>query len=279
MSFLTSAVFFLLLQANSVTMKILPTQLHPGSPFLLTISGLITETSYDVKFNNHTIPLRGNKTVKLLLGIDLGHPCGVEHISLYKQGNESFITETTIEIISHNYPSQYLTLPKNFVELTPDELKRAEKEQKELDKIFANDTTKPMWHGDFILPVHGVITTTFGVKRFLNNEPRSPHTGIDIAGQLGTPIVATNNGIVCFTGSLFFGGKSIIIDHGQGIYSMYFHLEKYAVIKGDYVKKGKVIGYIGATGRVTGPSLHFGIRIVDSKIDPELLFSLTRNLR
>ncbi|MGC8578731.1 MAG: M23 family metallopeptidase [bacterium] len=279
MNFLTSAIYFLLIQVQSVTMTVSPSQLHPGSPFLLNISGLVNDTGYKVVFDNRTVPVMGNGKAQILLGIDLEHRGGTDQIALYEQGKASPVTVTTIQVHKYNYPSQYITLPKYYVELSPDELKRAEKEQKELDQIFANNTTKPMWNGDFILPVNGIITTPFGVKRFLNGEPRAPHTGIDIAAKSGTPVVATNNGIVCFIGSLFFGGNSIIIDHGQGIYSMYFHLEKYAVNKGDYVKKGQVIGYVGATGRVTGPSLHFGVRVVDNKIDPELLFSLTRKMQ
>ena len=267
-----------MLQGHGIHMTETPSRLHPGSPFLVTMSGLVSGTSYDVRFGKSDIPVKGSGTVRLLLGIDLAQPAGRDRIRLYESGTASPITSLAIEIQKHDYPSQYLKLPENFVELTPAELKRAVKEEKELDRIFANDKTGPLWNGDFVLPVHGIITTPFGVRRFLNGEPRAPHTGIDIAGKAGTPVDATNDGIVCYKGSLFFGGNSILINHGQGIYSMYFHLGKYAVKKGEYVKKGQTIGYIGETGRVTGPSLHFGIRIADSKVDPELLFSLTQTM-
>jgi len=278
MNLINTILCLLLLQGHYISMTVTPDDLHPGSPFILNISGLVTDTSYNISFDKHVVSLSGVETAHILLGVDLNHPYGNDQIKLYGSGGSYPITITTIQIHSHSYPSQYLKLPPGFVELTPEELARVIKEQHELDQIFANYSTKPMWKGSFIMPVHGIITTPFGVKRFLNGEPRAPHTGIDIAGKLGTPIMATNNGIVCFTGSLFFGGNSIIIDHGQGIYSMYFHLDRYAVKEGQYVRKGQVIGYMGATGRVTGTSLHFGIRIVDSKIDPELLFNLTKKL-
>ena len=271
-------VMLVMLQGHGVRMAEAPSRLHPGSPFLVTVSGLVSGTSYDVRFGKADIPIKGSGTVRLLLGIDLAHPDGIDRIRLYESGTASPVTSVAIEIRRHVYASQYLKLPENFVELTPAELKRAVKEEKELDGIFANDTTNPLWKGDFVLPVHGIITTPFGVRRFLNGEPRAPHTGIDIAGKPGTPVAATNDGIVCFEGNLFFGGNSILINHGQGIYSMYFHLGKYAVKNGTYVKKGQTIAYIGETGRVTGPSLHFGVRIADSKVDPELLFSLTKTM-
>ncbi len=269
-------VMLVMLQGHGVSMTEAPSRLHPGSPFMVTVSGLVSGTSYDVRFDKADVPLRGSGTVDFLLGIDLAHPDGNDRIRLYESGTALPITSVAVTIHRHVYPAQYLKLPENFVELTPAELKRAIKEEKELDVIFANDKTTPLWRGDFILPVHGIITTPFGVRRFFNGEPRESHTGIDIAGKSGTPVAATNDGIVCFEGNLFFGGNSILINHGQGIYSMYFHLGKYAVKNGEYVKKGQTIGYIGDTGRVTGPSLHFGVRIADSKVDPELLFSLTR---
>jgi murein DD-endopeptidase MepM/ murein hydrolase activator NlpD len=275
MNLLIGTILFAMLQGHSVGMTVAPARLHPGSPFMVTVSGLVTGTTYIIEFDKRTLHFTGSGTAAVLLGVNLGHPEGEDSIELYGKGIAAPLTAVSIDVHSHAYPSQYLKLPENFVKLTPAELKRAMKEQEELDKIFASDRTAALWRDDFILPVHGIITTPFGVKRFLNGEPRSPHTGIDIAGKAGTPVVATNNGIVCFEGDLFFGGNSILINHGQGIYSMYFHLGKYAVKNGAQVKKGQTVGYIGDTGRVTGPSLHFGIRIVDSKIDPELLFLLT----
>ncbi len=275
MNFLTGLMLIAALHGSGMRMTVLPEQLHPGSPFVLTMSGLATETTYDIGYDGRRLRFTGG-TTSILLGVNLVHQTGTDTVQLYRHGSAAALTSVTIDVQNYTYPSQYLKLPPGFVNLTPRELKRAIREQAELDVIFANDKTPRMWSGAFIIPVHGIITTPFGVHRFLNGEPRSPHTGIDIAGGAGTPVVATNNGVVCFEGNLFFGGDSILIDHGQGIYSMYFHLEKYTVRNGASVKKGQIIGYIGKTGRVTGPSLHFGVRIMDSKIDPELLFLLTQ---
>lgn len=276
MNIITGIMLIALLQGHRIHMALSPQQLHPGSPFMLTVSGAVTGTTYDVEFDGRRLRFTGG-TTSVLLGVNLVHPDGADTVRLFRHGSAAPLTSVTIDVRSHVYPSQYLRLPPDFVNLTPAELKRARREQAELDAIFTNDTTPRMWKGAFVIPLHGIVTTPFGVRRFLNGEPREPHTGIDIAGKAGTPVAATNNGIVCFEGNLFFGGDSILINHGQGIYSMYFHLEKYAVRDGAYVNKGQTIGYIGDTGRVTGPSLHFGVRIMDSKVDPELLFALTAN--
>ncbi len=274
MNFLLGALFFSIIQGHGVSMTVVPDRLYPGSPFLVSMSGLVSGTAYDIQFDNRALRFTGSGKATVLLGVDLSHPAGMDHISLSAQGISTPVTSATIRIHRHTYPAQYLKLPKNYVELTPAELQRAEKEQAQLDRLFAVDTMPPLWSGDFIMPLRGIITAPFGGRRFLNGEPRSPHTGIDIAARAGAPVVATNRGIVCFTGNLFFGGNSIIIDHGQGIYSMYFHLDKYAVKNGEQVNKGQIIGYAGNSGRVTGAALHFGVRIMDSKIDPQLLFPL-----
>ncbi len=279
MSFLIGTILFILLQGHGISMTVTPAGLHPGSPFMLSIQGLVTGTTYNVEFDKRALSVSGTGSTDLLLGIDLGHPPGTDQVNLYAQGITMPITFTTVQVQGYAYPNQYLKLPKHFVELTPFQLKRVLKEQAKLDRIFAADKTRPLWQMGFIMPVNGIITTPFGVKRFLNGEQRSPHTGIDIAAGIGTPVMATNNGIVCFTGDMFFGGKSVVIDHGQGIYSMYFHLRNYTVKKGMRVKKSQVIGYVGMTGRVTGPALHFGIRVMDSRVDPQLLFSLTPKIQ
>ncbi len=268
------ALLAIMAHIQSPSVSVRPAHLHPGSPFVLTIRGLTAGSTYDVELDGRKLGFRGGMEVTLLLGIDLGHPAGPDNITVYRQGMAAPVTSVTVLVHRHSYPAQYLKLPRYFVSLTPVELKRAEREQAELERIFASDTTRREWSGRFIMPVRGMITTPFGVRRFLNGEPRAPHTGIDIAARPGTPVVATNSGTVCFEGSLFFGGGSILINHGQGIYSMYFHLRGYAVKDGARVRKGQTVGYVGSTGRVTGPSLHFGVRIVDSKIDPSLLFRL-----
>ncbi len=145
---------------------------------------------------------------------------------------------------------------------------RIAKELKEAKKIYNTYTPKLYIHQPFILPLHSKITSAFGNKRLFNGTLKSYHSGTDFRAKTGTPITATNRGRVVLVKNRFFAGNSVIIDHGQGIYSGYYHLSKFAVKVGDMVEQGQVIGYSGATGRVTGPHLHFTFHIGGKCVDP-----------
>jgi murein DD-endopeptidase MepM/ murein hydrolase activator NlpD len=122
----------------------------------------------------------------------------------------------------------------------------------------------------FIWPVKGRISTPFGLRRYFNGKPRSPHKGIDIAVPKNTAIKSPANGLVVLTGNYFFIGNAVLINHGQGLITVYCHLNKILVKPRQKVKKGQVIGYVGQTGRATGPHLHWGVSLNDTPVNPEL---------
>lgn len=179
----------------------------------------------------------------------------------------------TVKVSKKAYPVQRLTLPKDMVELSPENEARAEREQERVAALWPKWSDR-LWSGDFVNPRPGDISTIFGVKRFINHIPKSPHTGVDVSAHEGDPVVAPNNGIVAMVDVLFFSGNTVILDHGQGIYSMFFHLSKVLVEPGKAVKKGDVIGLVGATGRATGPHLHWGVRVQGARVDPLELIHL-----
>ncbi|MCJ7663701.1 MAG: M23 family metallopeptidase, partial [Desulfobacterales bacterium] len=166
---------------------------------------------------------------------------------------------------------QRLTLPPEMVDLQGEALRRVLAENKRLMEIFSQVRLERLWHLPFIKPVDGPITGAFGLRRIINGQDRSPHNGVDIAAPQGTEVVACNSGMVVFAEELYLSGKTIIIDHGFGLYSMYFHLSEMRVKEGDAVAIGDCIGLVGATGRVTGPHLHWGIRLLKARVDPSAL--------
>jgi murein DD-endopeptidase MepM/ murein hydrolase activator NlpD len=147
-------------------------------------------------------------------------------------------------------------------------LKRVRRESAEFKKLWDVYTPTRYWYGSFVRPVEGRLTTAFGLRRILNGEPRSSHSGVDLRAALGEPVRAANHGRVVLVGEFFFHGKAIVIDHGWGLYTMYFHLSEVNVSKGDLVGKNYVIGLAGATGRATGPHLHWGVRLGTARVDP-----------
>ncbi len=183
-----------------------------------------------------------------------------------------------VEILTQDYGIGRLTLPKHMVELDDETLQRVSKEQKNMNGLWEKPHPTPLWNGRFLRPVPGEIISPFGTGRIINGQPRSPHSGVDLRGQTGTPIKVINHGKVVLTDDYFFSGKSVVVDHGGEILSMYFHLEKILVHNGEIVEKGQVIGLVGSTGRASGPHLHWGIRLNGARIDPVKFIELSQQL-
>jgi len=160
-----------------------------------------------------------------------------------------------------------MTLPEEKVILSPDMLEVVKEENKRLKSLFLVISDR-LWEGGFLSPVENTISTYFGTKRIMNKTWTSIHRGIDIKGLEGDEVRASNNGRVVLAQELFFGGNTIILDHGQGIHTVYMHLSQLYVDCGDSVSKGDVIGLLGSTGRSTGPHLHFGVKISDISVNP-----------
>ena len=183
-----------------------------------------------------------------------------------------------VKVVDKDYGVRRLTLPKKMVDLDSETLKRVKRESGILKGVWDAPATIPAWNGPFLRPVQGDVIGPFGRRSIINDQPRSPHTGVDLRGEEGSPVKAINNGRVVLTANHFFSGKSIILDHGGEVMSMYFHLKEILVDKGDTVKKGQIIGLVGSTGRATGPHLHWGMRINGARINPLSLISLSQEL-
>jgi murein DD-endopeptidase MepM/ murein hydrolase activator NlpD len=213
-----------------------------------------------------------------LVGIDLQDAPGTHELTVeVGSPNAPRRLSYNVLVIKEKYPVQRLTLPKDKVDLDEESLVRVKAEQELVRTALETVSEGRFWNGDFIQPVQGPMTGAFGRLRVINGQSRSPHNGEDIAAPLGTDVVAMNDGVVRLTVDHFFSGKGVFLDHGLGMHSMYFHLSEVTVQDGEAVKRGQVIGKVGASGRASGPHLHWGVRLNGARVDPLALIKLSFN--
>ena len=256
------------LSSQCLAIKYLPQRPFPGSPILLKD---IPEDVKEIEFLGYKfIPFTflGHRTA--LLAVPLRTRPGVYKI--YLKGEK--ITPLELHIYSKEYPEEHLSVPERMVTYPPGVLLRIKREIKYIREAVSGYTPELYLDGQFIWPAKGRISSPFGLRRFFNGQPRSPHSGLDIAVPIGYPIKAANSGRVVLLGNFYLPGKILVLDHGFGIYTVYAHLSAFCVKKGQMVKKGQIIALSGRTGRATGPHLHFGCYIEGIKIDPETLLIL-----
>ena len=178
-------------------------------------------------------------------------------------------TAARFDVHAREYPTTRLKVAPKYVELSPENQERAARERAELEAIYDRTTPEPLWTTPFQVPIPGTTGgRNFGHRRVFNDQPRAPHSGADLTASTGTPIRSTNRGRVVLAENLFFSGNAVFVDHGLGIYSMYLHLSRIDVEPGQLLERGEVVGLAGATGRVTGPHLHWGFRVQGARVDP-----------
>ena len=210
-----------------------------------------------------------------LLGIDMQDKPGTHELTVeVREAKTAKKLSYSVLVLKEQYPIQHLTLPSEKVDLDEDNLVRVKNEQERVKTVLQGMTSKRYWDGPFMEPVQGDIAGAFGRTRVINGQARNPHNGEDISAPLGTPVVAMHDGIARLTVDHFFSGKGVFIDHGLGLYTMYFHLSEVLVKDGEPVKQGQLIGKVGATGRATGPHLHLGVRINGARVNPYALVKL-----
>ena len=205
-----------------------------------------------------------------VVGIPLKTKAGNHSVEVTRAGGKERLM---VVVQDKEYPAQYIKLPKGkerYVSPPAEDLARIKRERKILGRILSTWSETPKVDTDFHLPVKGRVGSPFGLRRYFNGEPRNPHSGLDLVAPAGTPIKAPAAGKVIDTGDFFFTGNAVFLDHGQGLISGYFHMQKIDVIPGQTVQRGDILGTVGATGRVTGPHLHMNVYLNRTKVDPEL---------
>ena len=239
----------------------------PGGIAIISIHTLEKPEAY---FHDHRVMVVGSSdNWKAIVGIPLTEKTGTQTLTVK---NEDIATNYKFEINSKEYETQHLTI-KNKRKVNPN--------QQDMSRIVAEkeiiSKAKSHWRDNenvslqFIKPTAGPYSSPFGLKRFFNKQPRKPHSGLDIAAPKGAPIAAPADGVVINTGDYFFNGNTIFIDHGQGLITMYCHMDHIGISEGTQVKAGDIIGKVGLTGRVTGAHLHWSVILNNTTVDP-LLF-------
>lgn len=197
----------------------------------------------------------------------------------YLENGKKVFKGKDLKVIDGKYKSEVINVVKTKFKPIPSRVSRTKKEYAQAMKVYNSISKDILWNEDFIYPLNSKITSNFGTKRVYNGKLKSYHSGTDFRAKIGMPIIASNSGIIKISQNRFYSGNSIVIDHGQGVYSCYFHLSKMNYKVGDFIKKGAVLGLSGDTGRVTGPHLHFSFRINGIQVDPLNSISLLNQLR
>jgi murein DD-endopeptidase MepM/ murein hydrolase activator NlpD len=214
-----------------------------------------------------------------LLGVDLEKAAGKYEFTVtgQLQNGEPLSCRAIVEVKEGHFATENLTVKKQFVEPNPEQEARAAAETKRLREIYDRVTPERLWDGPFRAPLDGEFKgSNFGKRRVLNGHPGTPHGGVDFPAPTGTPVHAAQKGRVVLAEELFFSGNTVIVDHGLGIYTFYCHFSEIDSKVGDEVVAGTVLGKVGATGRVTGPHLHWGLTVERARVNALDLLSLPR---
>ena len=188
-------------------------------------------------------------------------------------GPDGSTAHRTLDVAPRDFPVQRIDgLPRRQVTPAPEDLRRIRADNAAITAVRARDNAVPYFMSGFVRPLKGRVSGVFGSQRILNGKPRSPHGGLDIAAERGTPVAAAADGIVALAHpDMFYTGKTVMIDHGHGLASVYAHMQEILVEPGQWVGRGEPIGRVGSSGRATGPHLHWGVSLFSTRLDPALL--------
>ncbi len=257
-------------QAAAETFFICPETIQPGQPFVVSIT---TDNASNVvvkwRGKNLALPLNNAGQGEIILAMPLdgkekSMPLNISFIENGRSDKQSF----NLKVTPKDYPAQELKVDSKFVDLSKTDADRAAAERKRNDAVIARYTPERMWTLPFFRPVPGELSSTFGLRRVFNGQPRNAHRGLDFRAAAGAPIRAVADGVVALADNQFFAGNVVYVDHGLGVFSVYMHMSEIGVKEGDKIMRGQVVGKVGSTGRATGPHLHLSLMLQGTGADP-----------
>lgn len=205
-----------------------------------------------------------------IIGADLEAKPGLSKITITATDatGTQRLAETIVQTLPKAFRQESFTVAQGFDQLSPEALELIRIERADFALAFSTPAAERLWEAPFIRPVPHESSSSFGYRRIINGKPRAPHSGADLRAPIGTEVVAANHGRVVLMGEYFFAGQSLVLNHGAGLYTMYFHLSEFKVDAGATVRRGDVIALSGMSGRVTGPHLHWAARLGNARVDP-----------
>ena len=258
--------------AQPVAVTVTARAIQPGELVVLTIAAQ-DPAAVSVRAFDRDWPAYAGAagTSRVPIGIDLAVTPGRYPVAI-AAGDVRTVGELVVQ--PRRFATRRLTVDPNLVNPPPEARERIARETLELERAWEQSPAAPLWDGPFVRPVTEAANSAFGTRSFYNGEPRTPHGGADFSSPEGTPIKAPNAGRVVLADVRYFTGGTVVVDHGLGMFSLFAHLSQIDVAAGDLVKARAVVGRVGATGRVTGPHLHWAVRVNGARVDPLSLLSV-----
>jgi murein DD-endopeptidase MepM/ murein hydrolase activator NlpD len=262
--------------ARAIEIGLTARALQPGEVIVFTVAAPSDATHVAVTAFGRTAPaFRTDDGWKALVGIDVEQPPGTVSVRASAvAGGTPLAGERQVTVNAKRFDVRKLTVAPQFVNPPASVQARISEESRRLREVYAGSAPEPLWNGPFVRPVTDPANSRFGARSVFNGQPRNPHTGTDFLSPAGTPVKAPNAGRIVVAADLFFSGNTIVIDHGLGLFSTLAHLSAIAVEEGELVVSGAVVGNVGATGRVTGPHLHWALRVGGARVDGLSLLAL-----
>jgi len=277
MPIVAAALAALLLAPAPITITAQSRSLQPGELVVLSIA--LAEPSDQVRvraFDHDVVAYRdGDRAWRALVGVDLDVKPGTYHVAVDAGAGASKAHAThELVIVPRLFRTRRLTVNEAFVTPPASEQARIDREAALLAGVWQSPAPERLWAAPFVRPVPQEANSAFGTRSIFNGKPRNAHGGADFLSPAGTPIHAPNAGRIVVARNLYFSGNTVIIDHGLGLFSTMAHLSKIDIHEGDSVTAGQVLGLVGATGRVTGPHLHWAVRASGARVDPLSLLAV-----